>query len=460
MFCSKCGEKNIESAKFCKKCGGELKPTVERTEKKTEEVERIKEPSREKEEERGRVTKQAPRKFGKKFTLIVIIIAVAALGVIAFFFFHGGDFFNNLKEKAVFKLSLSKEAREVKEKEQRTASYKTFELGVRPILKYPADWVATPRGEKEAGPIIAHLQKDKDVWMQFAALGEADFGRRTLEEGFDGLKKEMSANPDIALLIAELNPRGFVIEAITKFDPNGDPFASIPEDKKAIMPRGHFLMLVIKLNDKAGLNIMAVTPEEKWSSYQKNITDVIDSINIAPELISGIIERQSESSGPVSEETVPSTSTSQPSSVAPASKDKILRVTASSVLQDPYGDYSPQNIIDGDTKTAWCVKGNGEEEWIQIDFRESVLMRNIGVFPGFGKSEDFFLYNNRPKGLKIEYSNGSSNFIYTIPQFTTSEHGLAPTETTYLKLTINGVYEGTKYNDTCISEIDFESPNR
>ncbi len=265
MFCPKCGEKNIDNARFCKKCGGKLKLAAGKIEKKIEEAEKIKEPSKEKpgEEKISRV----PKKFGRKFTIIVIIIAFFGLAAAIYFCF-----------------------------------FSPYQIS------------------------------------------------RTQPQ-----------------IIPELSPQ------------------QLPE--------------------------VLETP-----SLQKT-----------------------------------------PKPIPPLRQD-ILRVEVSSVLKDQYGVYSPENVIDGDTKTAWCegVSGSGEGEWIEIDFYTTRTVSNLKIFPGYGETEKLFRANNRPRALDIEFGDKSHTSVELTDEYRMQNFSFPPKEGgTYLKISIKDVYKGTKYDDTCISEISF-----
>ena len=155
-------------------------------------------------------------------------------------------------------------------------------------------------------------------------------------------------------------------------------------------------------------------------------------------------------------------------------------ITCSSVL-DYTLEYGPQQAFDGDTKTAWVPQG-GTGGWLEIPtlfprpfveydrqnrHQVGTPLKGIKLFAGYGKSPDLFQANSRPRTIEIgrtpdfrgekfrvvlEDKDGwqevrfPDNLKFT-RQYQTYEHrGL------YLR--IIDVYPGSRYDDTCISEIE------
>lgn len=149
---------------------------------------------------------------------------------------------------------------------------------------------------------------------------------------------------------------------------------------------------------------------------------------------------------------------------------KIL-TSASSILNDK-SSYSHKNCIDGNYNTAW-VEGNksdGKNEWIKLDFGEEKHLSYLGIIPGYlkfnSKGTDLWTANNQVKKASIILSDSSTKNI-------TFNHLPKPTQgptdnnfalkaihyfkidkkTSFVKLKIDSVLLGEKYNDACISEI-------
>lgn len=182
-------------------------------------------------------------------------------------------------------------------------------------------------------------------------------------------------------------------------------------------------------------------------------------------------------------------------------------VCASSELPNPnQGDeplnrkYDVANLFDGDFTTSWVegADGNGIGQFIYISIPEDC--KTINIVNGYGKSKTHFSQNNRVKRLKatlhvginpvgalsevaylfklspldkqffIDLTDNDSLQTIVFPfqlhefnelkeavkesyfeQFSDPIYQMA----TFLKLEIESVYKGSKYDDTCISEIFF-----
>ena len=150
--------------------------------------------------------------------------------------------------------------------------------------------------------------------------------------------------------------------------------------------------------------------------------------------------------------------------------------------------YAPEKAVDGDSNTAWVENkpdfGKGEILMIDIDLTKPIL-----IWAGFGKSQNLFLKNNRPKDIRVyiievespegdmfggtHYTGFYIRAIATcqlkdyngyqelaLPkadishhtagggsQFGTNGHNML------LAIEILSVYPGTDWNDTCITEV-------
>lgn len=162
--------------------------------------------------------------------------------------------------------------------------------------------------------------------------------------------------------------------------------------------------------------------------------------------------------------------------------------------------YGAINLTDADLKTAWVEgepgNGVGQSVYISVPYD----CRTINIFNGYTKSKTLFTQNNRVKNIKVtcyiainpmgyvtEIANifllkpYPQNFYFELKDidslqtfaFPISPNNLdefkAQAKKEYLKvytepinlitvifqLEIKSVYKGTKYNDTCISEIFF-----
>lgn len=156
--------------------------------------------------------------------------------------------------------------------------------------------------------------------------------------------------------------------------------------------------------------------------------------------------------------------------------DKIEIITKSS---SSIKRYPLTNLFDKKIDTAWVegIEGDGIGEWISIDINAKRAERPtgmlyFGMIPGYLKSEKSWEENNRVKtalliveGYVGYDSTKSSRYEYSILRlkfddfqglqlFDLLDYGGPPTfDSKRLWVVIEDVYKGTKYSDTCISEM-------
>lgn len=153
---------------------------------------------------------------------------------------------------------------------------------------------------------------------------------------------------------------------------------------------------------------------------------------------------------------------------------------SSSTLKSQGGNsYSVKNLFDGDLSTCWAegVKGYGEGEWFEIVFNNDVYIETIAIANGYLKNESVYNKNSSPKKLKVtfigtegeKYENTYTldGMEYPSWEIKSMEDKLDSCNWIYLpdpypgrtvksiRFTIMDVYPGTKWDDTCISEIFF-----
>ncbi len=160
-----------------------------------------------------------------------------------------------------------------------------------------------------------------------------------------------------------------------------------------------------------------------------------------------------------------------------------LITTASSSLESNNELYGPNLVVDGTNETTWGIQGSGIGEWIKITSKHinengesqecTETLRGIAIINGNAKSNMLYQSNNRPKKIKIEFSDGTSKIIdlsdeyfdYSSPdaEAALGGDGFMPgyqvfyfeneIDTSYIKITILDIYQGNITDDTFISEI-------
>jgi LysM repeat protein len=140
----------------------------------------------------------------------------------------------------------------------------------------------------------------------------------------------------------------------------------------------------------------------------------------------------------------------------------LATVSASSHLRtDRWGQYQAWMATDGALGTAWVegVAGSGIGEWIELRFPGTVEIHAIRLDIGYDKSADVFYKNNRIKRVTLVFSTGEQIELGFADKRGMQEISLARApgpaiETTSVKVVIEEVFPGWKYDDTCLAEIE------
>lgn len=139
-------------------------------------------------------------------------------------------------------------------------------------------------------------------------------------------------------------------------------------------------------------------------------------------------------------------------------------------VSDEQSRYPQANLSDLNLETAWVGKTGS---YIEFSFRDTWSLYGFLIVNGYQKSAETYGNNNRVKRLKIESVNEEGKYYvldtllledlpYYQPIFfenlfyRASYYDLFDrnqSDRNKLRLTIEEVYSGTKYDDTCISEI-------
>lgn len=136
----------------------------------------------------------------------------------------------------------------------------------------------------------------------------------------------------------------------------------------------------------------------------------------------------------------------------------ILNSECSSILHDSTNkNYGSTKVLDGDFSTVWSegVSGYGNGEWIILDFDNIYTVKKIKIVNGLVNKKNGYYNNNRPKSLTLQFSDGSRQKINLEDNNTGYQVvNINAVETSYVKFVIDSVYYGTKYDDTCIADIE------
>lgn len=127
-----------------------------------------------------------------------------------------------------------------------------------------------------------------------------------------------------------------------------------------------------------------------------------------------------------------------------------------SVKQSESYDYSAKSVVDGDATSSWQEneEGIGEGKGFKLNLDKSHKIRYIVLTLGNWRSDQLWEYNARPKILTIqvgqqkkdvEFSNEKKKFCLSFEE---------PLEAGDVSMYIKEAYEGSRWQDTCISEIE------
>ena len=96
-----------------------------------------------------------------------------------------------------------------------------------------------------------------------------------------------------------------------------------------------------------------------------------------------------------------------------------------------------------------------------LTFPGTIEVHRIGLEIGYDRDEDdafrnrnLFVFNNRMKRATINFSNGEHIELSLGDERGVQMKDIVPMETTYVQVVIVEVYPGSKYEDTCLAEIE------
>lgn len=135
--------------------------------------------------------------------------------------------------------------------------------------------------------------------------------------------------------------------------------------------------------------------------------------------------------------------------------------SASSELPaDRLGSYQAWAAIDGLMESPWCegATRTGVGEWIMLEFPSPIQLQTIVVTNGYDYNEEIFYSNNRIKRGGFAFSEGELEWEFEDtrePQRIEIGDEVTPNlETSMVKLVIADNYPGSRYDDTCVAEIE------
>lgn len=130
---------------------------------------------------------------------------------------------------------------------------------------------------------------------------------------------------------------------------------------------------------------------------------------------------------------------------------------ADSQKQSEEEDYSGSRLIDGDPATSWQEgeEGTGEGKGVTLTLDGSHQIRYLALYLGNWKSDELWNYNARPQSLAVQVGEGEEEVLEFPDEKKVFYLALQePVEASEIKIRIQSSYEGERWEDNCISEIE------
>ena len=114
--------------------------------------------------------------------------------------------------------------------------------------------------------------------------------------------------------------------------------------------------------------------------------------------------------------------------------------------------FSAAYAIDESVQRPWVegVSGSGVGETLTLYFPQETSVQVLDLMLGYARDQRLYYKNNRPSTLRFSFSDGSSaDCSFTDQVMNQRVLFTQPVTTSYVQITILGVYRGTD-DDTCI----------
>lgn len=137
-------------------------------------------------------------------------------------------------------------------------------------------------------------------------------------------------------------------------------------------------------------------------------------------------------------------------------------------LVDQYGVYPAANAFDGQLRTAWAEDrpGLGDGAYLEGAWQarsDGWNVVGVALWAGYQKNDSIYFKNNRPREITLSVYAADRTLLGEYPvtlddyqgcQCVYFDEWLPLSGAVCVRLTLNGVYGGSKYTDTCVSEMD------
>lgn len=220
-----------------------------------------------------------------------------------------------------------------------------------------------------------------------------------------------------------------------------------------------FLLLCLGIGIALGMKRMKDLNRQEKEYYEKLHKEVVHQDTPSSETEKEMDEEEKEDT---SKEETPEQKSFQlvnPEEIDFSQYQKITPVSAeqNSIKESATYDYSAKSAIDGDSSTSWQEneEGTGETTGIQINLDGNHKVRYLVLYLGNWRSDQLWEYSARPKTLTIqigdsqtkdvEFSDEKKKFCLSFDE---------PIDASYISMYIANSYEGSRWNDNGISEVE------
>ena len=137
-------------------------------------------------------------------------------------------------------------------------------------------------------------------------------------------------------------------------------------------------------------------------------------------------------------------------------------VASSALKADAEFSYGPENLADQTWGNAWVegAEGDGIGESVTLTMKSPQKATALYFYNGYTKSRQTYLANNRIRGATLSLNGAAPITVELKDDYNAATRIPIPADTGLLKtvkLTIQSVYRGESFRDTCLSAVEVES---
>jgi len=301
------------------------------------------------------------------------------------------------------------------------------------------------------------FKRDSDPAKLYAHMSEppprASETDPTLPAGFDGvIQRSMAKSPD------ERYPTAGEMAAAARGVIAGEPASGAP----TAQPDEPGQTAVLPSTPSPGapaetaVQPSPTPPPARSSSLSSRRLGALGAICVAGASAAVIAVTASDSPRTTTPSTPPAPV--RPPSLVVLSPDEVVAKASSTLKPQGVEMYAARNTTDGDSGTTWSEgrPGSGRGASITWTFKRTVDLRRATVVNGYARNRELFDKNSRIRTAVVTTAQGSRST--TLRDARAKQRlAFASGPTTFMRLTIGTVYEGRRFDDTCLSDVEFQA---